>query len=197
MLQPRLSWGGRGLRTTLWACLLSATATLAWAQTAAKDGPVLYFKQNQACLSAPNCQIPASPVFPNPNDYTTLATLTLPPGDYLVTSKLSAFAAGGTSYVNFECALLDLANPAPLDYSSFDGWAEQTLFLQTRLERQHRCDFGRADQAGVPVKRRHAESAVHARARVVRLARTDAGCTGVIIPAGLVAAGTREMARSC
>jgi hypothetical protein len=139
MLQPRLSWGGRGLRTTLWACLLSATATVAWAQTAAKDGPVLYFKQNQACLSAPNCQIPASPVFPNPNDYTTLATLTLPPGDYLVTSKLSAFAAGGTSYVNFECALLDLANPAPLDYSSFDGWAEQTLFLQTPLSiRAHR-----------------------------------------------------------
>lgn len=104
-----------------------------------RDGPALYFTQNRACLSAPNCQIPGSPYFPNPSDYTTLATLTLPEGDYLVTSKLSAFAAGGTTYVNFECALLDVAGGAPLDYSSFDGVAEQTLFLQTPLSLRSRA----------------------------------------------------------
>ena len=92
----------------------------------------LYFKQNTNCSTWPNCQIPASATFPNPNAYTKLVSLTVPPGNYLVTSKLSAFAAGGTSYVNFECALLD-ANDAPLDYSSFDGTAEQTLFLQSPL----------------------------------------------------------------
>lgn len=96
-----------------------------------REAPILYFVQNRTCLSAPNCQIPGSPYFPNPNDYTTLARLTLPEGDYLVTSKLSAFAAGGTTYVNFECALLDTGSAVPLDYSSFDGVAEQTLFLQT------------------------------------------------------------------
>jgi len=97
----------------------------------AKEGPDLFFKSNQACLVAPHCQIPASSVFPNPNDYTTLATLSLPSGSYLVTAKLSAFAASGTLYVNFECAILDSTSPTPRDYSSFDGTAEQTLFLQT------------------------------------------------------------------
>jgi hypothetical protein len=91
----------------------------------------LFFSTNEACLAPPNCQIPASNVFPNPNDYTTLATLTLPEGDYLVTAKLSAFANGGTSYVNFECAIEDPVNHSPKDMSSFDGTAEQTLFMQT------------------------------------------------------------------
>jgi hypothetical protein len=92
----------------------------------------LYFKQNSTCLIAPHCQIPASPVFPNPDSYKKLVTLTLSRGNYLVTSKLSAFPNGGTSYVNFECALLD-ANDLPIDFSSFDGVYEQTLFLQAPL----------------------------------------------------------------
>jgi hypothetical protein len=97
----------------------------------ADNGPSqLFFKENKACLVPPNCQIPASAVFPNPNDYTVLATLTVPDGSYLVTSKLSAFAANGTNYVNFECALIDGWSGNRLDMSSFDGTAEHTLFLQ-------------------------------------------------------------------
>jgi hypothetical protein len=95
-----------------------------------RGGADLFFKSNQACLVSPHCQIPASSVFPNPNDYTTLTTLALPAGSYLVTAKLSAFAATGTLYVNFECALLDSTGKDPKDMSSFDGTAEQTLFLQ-------------------------------------------------------------------
>jgi len=98
--------------------------------------PTLYFSQNVACTIAPNCAIPASSVFPNPNDYTTLATLALPEGDYLLSSKLGAIPmnaiVGGTNfgYFNFECALVDIASNAPLDYSSFDGLFRDGVVLQ-------------------------------------------------------------------
>lgn len=118
-------------RHTITATLaLFACINIAHGQVPGQPGhSPLYFKQNKACMSPPNCRIPASAVFPNTDPYTSLASLTLPPGNYLVTSKLSAFAAGGTSYVNFECALLD-SNDAAFEYSSFDGIWEQTLFLQ-------------------------------------------------------------------
>ena len=131
-------WSAANLRShatlarTLTVMLLSMAGG-AVAQT--PPGPpssVLYYKQNTACLASPYCSIPASPVFPNPDNYTKLVSLALPRGTYLVTSKLSAYAWGGTAYVNFECALLSEAD-APVDFSSFDGTWQQTLFLQAPL----------------------------------------------------------------
>jgi hypothetical protein len=117
----------------LLACATAGAVAQSLATPGLGERPALHFKQNLACAVALHCQIPASPVFPNPNDYTTLATLSLPRGDYLVTSKLSAFIAGGTTGMIFECALVDAATSTPMDYSSFDGFSEQTLFLQTAL----------------------------------------------------------------
>jgi hypothetical protein len=124
------------IRKTLWTAVAFAVVVLGLSSNMAiaDDGSSkVYFKENKTCLVYPNCQIPGSPVFPNPNDYTTLAALTVPDGSYMVSSKLSAFAANGTTYVNFECALLDESNNSALDMSSFDGTAEQTLFLQAPI----------------------------------------------------------------
>lgn len=101
-----------------------------------KRAPALLFKSNPVCLSGGGCHIPAYihdpsvPFFPNLNAYTTLVELTLPDGDFLVTAKLSAFPNGGAAWFIFECALSNKAGP-DIDYSSFDGTYQQTLFFQT------------------------------------------------------------------
>lgn len=88
-------------RTVVTPAMASAPA----ADAAIKDDDVkksaaLIFKSNPTCLVGPtHYPIPASPVFPNPDDYTTLATLRLPEGEYLVTGKMSAFAANRVSSI--------------------------------------------------------------------------------------------------
>lgn len=137
MKNQRASLARDCLRRVTFGLLLWALAGAVPAQSAQrvahKDDSTLHFKQNLACAIWPHCALPASPVFPNPIDHGTLVTLELPPGDYLVNAKLSAFANNGTNYMNVECALVDSASPTPLEYSSFDGTAQQTLFLQTAV----------------------------------------------------------------
>lgn len=146
MREQRTSFALDGLRRIALGLLLWALAGLVPAQAAERDArrddSTLHFKQNLACAVWPHCPLPASPVFPNPIDHATLVSLQLPPGDYLVNAKLSAFANNGTTYMNVECALIDSSQPVPLEYSSFDGTAQQTLFLQTALSIRSRHGGG-------------------------------------------------------
>jgi len=130
--------GGLCALTLLWSIGAPAESQVDSASSADGDaavrgsrgGPMLYYKQNAACLVAPNCQIPGTATYPNPNNYTTLVTLDLPRGSYLIRSKLSAFGQDASGFFVFECALVDVAGDTPLDSSSFAGLFQRTLFLQ-------------------------------------------------------------------
>jgi hypothetical protein len=121
------------IRATLLASLLLAGLGGA----AGAQSPALYFQQNQACLSEPHCLIPANNAEPVPSGaYTTLATLVLPKGHYLIRSKLSAYSQNATGIFILECALLEGELTTPLDSSAFDGLFQRTVFLQTPLSLQ-------------------------------------------------------------
>lgn len=90
-------------------------ARLADQVAAVGAGPAVY--QARACV--PDCILAVtSTVVPNTSAYTTLATLALPAGSYLVMGKISAYVLGQFNGFEFECVLRDVANAAAADFSS-------------------------------------------------------------------------------
>jgi hypothetical protein len=89
-------------------------------------GPRIY--STKACWGggANDCSMTATSTgYPNPADYTTFATLTLPPGDYVVSGKLSYWVKtptyvapwGNLTWGNLEC-FIGLPDKSDGDWSS-------------------------------------------------------------------------------
>jgi hypothetical protein len=68
---------------------------------------------------------------PDPPHEIAVASLNLPPGNYLVSAKLSEWNPGDAAWGDLECVLGNPADPGHADYSSVGlGGAEKVLTLQ-------------------------------------------------------------------
>lgn len=75
-----------------------------------------------ACWS-PNCFMTSTSFgYPNPAAYTDFATLTLPPGHYLLHGKLSAYTNSPISWANLEC-YMGTEKDRPADWWNFTDYA--------------------------------------------------------------------------
>ena len=71
----------------------------------------------------PNCFMNSTGLgYPNPVPYTDFATLTLPPGNYLLNGKLSAYTNSPLNYGNLECYMGTL-NDVPSDWWNFTDYS--------------------------------------------------------------------------
>lgn len=75
-----------------------------------------------ACWT-PNCFMTSTALgWPNPAPYTTLASLTLPPGHYLLHGKLSAYTNSRLNWGNLEC-YMGTEEDRPSDWWNFTDYA--------------------------------------------------------------------------